>query len=48
MSHLRICKWCRRVLGVAGGWLYLCPHCDYNDLGGGPPEDRVKDQRPRP
>lgn len=44
----RECRWCPSTLGVIAGWLYICPRCDYNNLGGGPNEDRVKDQQPRP
>ncbi len=44
---IRRCKWCRRHLGIIAGWLYICPACDYNDYGG-PDENRVKDQYPKP
>ncbi len=42
------CKWCGALLGVLAGWVWVCPRCDYNEIGGGPDESRVRDQRPRP
>ncbi len=43
----RICKWCSKVLGVLSGWVLVCPACDYYGSAG-PPEDKVRDQYPRP